>query len=121
MKADTKVEIVYFTTKEFDKSLSAAFLGGGQRQKIAIKAPQHEVYVRQNLTEGEAHLMGIERLMENDRYDICGRSCCIAARLSNRCAAPFVVLDKFVDSCMQPIKRKLMTGQYQCVRGESGS
>jgi superfamily I DNA/RNA helicase len=38
MKAGAKVQISYFTTKEFDKSLNVAFLGGGQRQKIAIKA-----------------------------------------------------------------------------------
>ena len=30
--------IAYFTTKEFDKSLKAAFMGGGQRQKKALKA-----------------------------------------------------------------------------------
>ena len=30
--------IAYFTPKELDKSLKAAFMGGGRRQKIAMKA-----------------------------------------------------------------------------------
>lgn len=37
MKAATTVQIAYFTTKEFDKAVKAAFMGGGPRQKKAEK------------------------------------------------------------------------------------
>jgi hypothetical protein len=32
------VQVAYFTTKDFERTLKAAFLSGGQTQKIAVKA-----------------------------------------------------------------------------------
>src|SRR5664280_21459 len=72
----------------------------------------HEVDMCLNLGKGKAHLMRIELMVKNDRYELRGRSRPLVARLGNRGASPVVMLDQFVNSNLQTVKWKLMSGQH---------
>lgn len=72
----------------------------GRFRHYQIACLQHEIHVRQNLTERKARLMRIKGMMEEEGNEFRSRSGMIPTRFENHLAPLMMMLDKLIDPLM---------------------
>ena len=92
-------------------------VGAGGRLQRAL--PQHVVHMRQDLAEGKAHLVGIERPRVHERYQLGRRFRRRPAGLYDTIAARLMMADQFRDARVQPVKRQIVPRKHQHIVGRS--
>src|SRR6185503_6370024 len=91
------------------KARSAAahtFDAVGAQGGVERAAADQVVDVRLRLGEGEAHLVRVERLREQDRYQLGGGMRRAPAGRQNHVAAQVVVGDEFLGAGVEPVERQ---------------
>src|SRR5262245_38245629 len=82
----------------------------GAGHGLELASAQHVVDVRQYLREGEAHLMGIERALENKGNELGGRARRRATGPGDGLAAQQMMALELAGAGAKPRERQLMAG-----------
>jgi hypothetical protein len=78
---------------------------------------EHVIDMRQNFGEGEAHLMRIERAMEQHGHQLRRRHGRLARGGGDQFAAFMMMLGQHMRAPVQAIERQLMAGKHEHVLG----